>query len=68
MWTDDISLLRFLANNDRGLAVVPEIGVREDLRAGRVERVPLHDDLRVHIYAIFLTKGVRRQLIDDLLA
>jgi LysR family transcriptional activator of nhaA len=67
VWTDDISLLRFLGNGGRGLAVVPEIGVREDLNAGRVGRVRLSDDLLVEIYAVFLTKGVRRELVDDFL-
>ena len=65
--TDDISLLRFLANSGRGLAVLPEIGVKEDLASGRVRRIRLHDAPRIDIYGIFLTKGVRRALIDRFL-
>ncbi len=65
--TDDISLLRFMANSGRGLAVVPEIGIKEDLASGRVRRIRLHDAPRIEIYGIFLTKGVRRSLIDRFL-
>ena len=66
--TDDISLLRFLANSGRGVAVVPEMGVADDLSSGRLRSVPLVDSPRVDVYATFSTKGARRPLIDAFLA
>ena len=65
--TDDISLLRFLANTGRGLAVLPEIGVKEDLAAGRVVQLPLDGERQIDVFAIYLTRGVRRRLIDAFL-
>lgn len=67
VWTDDISLLRFLSNSGRGLALVPEIGVWEDLKAGRVEGLELPGDPRIDIYAVSLIKGSRRELVDAFL-
>ena len=37
--TDDISLLRFFANSNDGVDIVPEIGVKEDLEMGNIEKV-----------------------------
>lgn len=62
--TDDISLLRFLANGGRGYAVLPQIGVMEDLASKRVESVVLDDLPYVEIFAIYLARGVRRDLVD----
>ena len=67
VWTDDISLLRFLANSGRGLALVPEIGVWEDLKAGRVEGLEIPGGPRIDIYAVSLSKGSRRELVDAFL-
>jgi len=66
--TDDISLLRFLATAGRGVSVVPEIGVREDLNAGTLSRVRLDDAPHVEFYAIFLERGFHRALIEDFIA
>lgn len=66
--TDDISLLRFLANGGRGIAVVPEMGVQDDLTSGRLVSIPLVDPPTVDVYATFSTKGARRPLIDAFLA
>lgn len=65
--TDDISLLRFLANSGQGLAAVPQMGVMEDLEAGHLARLDLDAPPRVEVYATFLTQGSRRQLIDRFL-
>jgi LysR family transcriptional activator of nhaA len=68
VWTDDISLLRFLANSGHGLALVPEIGVWEDSKAGRVEGLEVPGDPGIDIYAIFSNKGTRRDLAEAFLA
>jgi len=64
VWTDDISLLRFLANGGRGLSLLPRIGVQEDLASGRVDCVILDELPQVGIYAIYPAKGIRRGLIE----
>ena len=66
--TDDISLLRFLANAGRGFSLVPEIGVLEDLGTGQLARVRLDDAPQVDFYATFLKSGFHRELIEDFLA
>jgi LysR family transcriptional activator of nhaA len=65
--TDDISLLRFLAMGGRGMSVVPQMGVQADLDAGRLDRIVLEGAQPVEVYATFLTKGVRRALVDAFL-
>jgi LysR family transcriptional activator of nhaA len=66
--TDDISLLRFLANSGRGVAVLPEIGVMEDLNSGQLSRVRLNELPPIDFYAVFLKNGFHRELIDEFLA
>lgn len=65
--TDDISLLRFLANSGSGVAVLPEIGVREDLGEGRITSLRLEGVPKVAFYAVFLKSGFHRELIDKFL-
>lgn len=65
--TDDISLLRFLANSGRGLALVPEIGVWEDLKAGRVRGLEVPGEPVIDIHAVYMDKGGRRSLIETFL-
>jgi len=65
--TDDISLLRFLANGGCGLAVVPQIGVKEDLESGRVRAISLKDPPRIDLYAVYLKKGARRPAVERFL-
>lgn len=65
--TDDISLLRFFANSGRGLALVPEIGVFEDMKAGRVVCLEVPGDPRVDIYAITLIRRWGKELVDHFL-
>ncbi len=66
--TDDISLLRFLANSGRGLAVIPEIGIQEDLNEGRLSRIRIAEVPPVVFYAVFLKNGFHRELIEDFLS
>ncbi len=65
--TDDISLLRFLANGGRGLALLPGIGVQEDLAAGLLSRIRIDNAPRVDFYATFLERSLHRELVDDFL-
>ena len=66
--TDDISLLRFMANSGRGVAVLPEIGVQEDLDAGTLSRITLDEVPSIDFYATFLKKGFHKQAIDEFLS
>ena len=50
--TDDIPLLRFFANSGHGVAVLPRVGVLEDLESGAVEAVDLPRCPEVIIYGI----------------
>lgn len=67
VWTDDISLLRFLANSGRGLALVPEIGVWEDLKAERVVGLTVPGGPSIDIHAVYPEKGSHRALIEAFL-
>ncbi|MCA8925618.1 MAG: LysR family transcriptional regulator [Planctomycetes bacterium] len=55
--TDDIPLLRFFANSGKGLAVLPRVGVLEDLEAGAVEAIELPDCPEVIIYGITMNQA-----------
>jgi LysR family transcriptional activator of nhaA len=66
--TDDVSLLRFLANGGRGVALIPEIGVREDLDAGRVVALDRELGTPVQIHAIYLARGGRSVALEDWLS
>ncbi len=52
MVTDDIPLLRFFANSGHGVAVLPKVGVLEDLESGAVEAIELRRCPEVMIYGI----------------
>jgi hypothetical protein len=49
------------------MSVVPQMGVQADLDAGRLDRIVLEGAQPVEVYATFLTKGVRRALVDAFL-
>lgn len=65
--TDDISLLRFFANSDQGIAILPEIGVYEDFQSGQIEilNVPFVEE--VHFYALYSEKVIHLKDVEDLL-
>ncbi|MCA9632984.1 MAG: substrate-binding domain-containing protein, partial [Myxococcales bacterium] len=56
--TDDIPLLRFFANSGRGIAVLPRVGVLEDLEAGTVEAIELTRCPEVMIYGITMNRSL----------
>lgn len=64
--SDDISLLRFLANSGRGLVVVPEAGLQEDLANGALVQLPLPELPAVNFYASFLRQGFYRDTLHRL--
>ncbi|MEZ4375835.1 MAG: LysR family transcriptional regulator [Polyangiaceae bacterium] len=55
--TDDIPLLRFFANSGHGVAVLPRVGVLEDLEAGSVEAIELAACPEVMIYGITMVRS-----------
>jgi LysR family transcriptional activator of nhaA len=66
--SDDISLLRFLANSGLGLAVIPEAGLQEDLESGAVTCLPLPELPAVNFYASFLRQSYYRETLWQLFA
>jgi len=50
--TDDIPLLRFYANSGEGVALLPRVGVLEDLESGAVQEIELPRCPEVGIYGI----------------
>jgi len=65
--TDDISLLRFYANSGQGLAIVPEVGVKEDLDQGKIESLPLKAIEPAKFYAFYPKKSYFKQEIRNVL-
>ena len=55
MDTDDIPLLRFFANSGKGIAVLPRVGVLEDLEAGNVDAITIHSCPEVIIYGMTMS-------------
>jgi len=64
--SDDISLLRFLANSGNGLVVIPEAGVQEDIGNGSIVQLPLPELPAVNFYASFLRQGFYRETLSRL--
>ncbi len=65
--TDDISLLRFFANSNEGVAILPEIGVLEDVQKGDIEilKIPFTEDLP--FYALYHRKTMHIKEVEDLI-
>ncbi len=59
MVTDDIPLLRFFANSGEGIAVLPKVGILEDLEAGVVDAIELPRCPEVNIYGITMMQAHR---------
>ncbi len=64
--SDDISLLRFLANSGNGLVVIPEAGIQEDIGNGSIMQLPLRELPAVNFYASFLRQGFYRETLRRL--
>lgn len=64
---DDMAMLRLLARQGLGLAVVPSIVVRDELDAGELTEVARLPDLRETFYAITLARRFPNPLLRTLL-
>jgi LysR family transcriptional regulator, transcriptional activator of nhaA len=64
--SDDISLLRFLANSGKGLVVMPEAGLQEDIENGAVTHLLLPELPAVKFHASFLRQGYYRDTLHRL--
>ncbi|MEE4279555.1 MAG: LysR family transcriptional regulator [Halieaceae bacterium] len=64
---DDMAMIRLLTRADHGLAVVPPIVVRGELRSGRLVELEHFDELRETFYAITLKRRFENPLVRELL-
>jgi LysR family transcriptional activator of nhaA len=65
---DDMAMIRLLTRADHGVAIVPPIVVRGELRSGRLVELEHFDDLRESFYAITLKRRFENPLVQELLA
>lgn len=65
---DDMAMIRLLTRADHGVAIVPPIVVRGELRSGRLVEVEHFDELRESFYAITLKRRFENPLVQELLA
>ena len=65
---DDMAMLRLLARERVGLAVVPAIVVRDELEAGDLSEIAPLPGLVEHFYAITLTRRFPNPLLRELIA
>lgn len=64
---DDMAMLRLLAREDAGLAVIPPIVVRDELNAGLLVEVMQLDDIREHFLAVTRERRFPNPLVSELL-
>jgi len=64
--TDDISLLRFFANSEEGLSLVPEIGVMEDIEDRRLDKIDIKFVNSVYFYVVFPKVSAKKDFIEDI--
>lgn len=65
---DDMAMIRLLARQDVGLAVVPPIVVEEELRSGLLVEAHQLPDLSETFYAVALSRRFPNPLLKELLA
>ena len=65
---DDMAMLRLLAREDAGLAVIPPIVVRDELNAGILIEVAQLDGIREHFLAVTCQRRFPNPLLGALLA
>ena len=65
---DDMAMLRLLAREDAGLAVIPPIVVRDELTSGLLVEVAQLDGIREHFLAITRERRFPNPVIAELLA
>lgn len=64
---DDMAMLRLLARDSGGLAVVPEVVVQDELRSGKLQRYAVLDDVVERFYAITAKRHVEMVALRTLL-
>jgi LysR family transcriptional activator of nhaA len=65
---DDMAMLRLLAREDTGLAIVPPIVVEDELRSGLMKEIASIPDLVENFYAITLERRFPNPLLRSLIA
>ena len=65
---DDMAMLRLMAREGAGLAVIPPIVVQDELAAGTLVRAEALPGLSEHFYAITLARRFPNTLLDAVLA
>lgn len=64
---DDMALLRLLARDSGGVAVVPEVVVQDELRTGALERYCALPEVEENFYAITTRRHLQPGLLEALL-
>jgi LysR family transcriptional activator of nhaA len=65
---DDMAMLRLLAREDAGLAVIPPIVVRDELASGLLAEAAQLDGIREHFLAVTRERRFPHPLVAQLLA
>lgn len=65
---DDMAMMRLLAREDIGLALVPPIVVRDELASGRLVEAKEHPQITETFYAVTLDRRFPNPLVGELLA
>lgn len=64
---DDMAMLRLLARDSGGVAVVPEVVVQDELRSGKLQRYCMLDEVVERFYAITAKRHVELVALQTLL-
>lgn len=64
---DDMAMLRLIAREDAGLAVIPPIVVRDELESGLLVEAAVLDELRENFFAVTLQRRFPNPLVDEVL-
>lgn len=64
---DDIAMMRLLAREGAGIAVLPPIAVRDELASGLLVEVAQIDGLTENFHAVTLSRRFPNPLVDELL-
>lgn len=64
---DDMAMLRLLARDSGGIAVVPEVVVQDELRSGRLQKYAVLENVVESFYAITAKRHFELPALNDLL-
>jgi LysR family transcriptional activator of nhaA len=64
---DDMALLRLIARDSKGVALVPTVVVQDELRSGRLVEYGVVPDLFEDFYAITVQRRFAPPLLEELL-